>query len=51
MTDDIGLVFVSADQEAFEDLQKWKDLVVEKIQRNGLLAQIEDAIPSHPYTI
>ncbi|ODN75472.1 hypothetical protein L202_06607 [Cryptococcus amylolentus CBS 6039] len=51
MTEDIGLVFVSADQEAFEDLQKWKDLVVEKLQHNGLLAQIQDAIPSHPYTI
>lgn len=27
--DDVGLVFVSADREAFEDLRTWKDGVVE----------------------
>lgn len=27
--EDVGLVFVSADREAFEDLQGWKDIVLE----------------------
>lgn len=27
--EDVGLVFVSADREAFEDLRIWKDMVLE----------------------
>jgi hypothetical protein len=27
--EDVGLVFVSADREAFEDLQGWKNIVLE----------------------
>jgi hypothetical protein len=27
--EDVGLVFVSADREAFEDLQQWKAIVLE----------------------
>lgn len=49
--EDVGLVFVSADREAFEDLRVWKDMVLEKLEQDKTLSRIQEAIPLHPYTI
>ncbi|OWT40164.1 vacuolar fusion protein MON1 [Cryptococcus neoformans Bt1] len=49
--EDVGLVFVSADREAFEDLRIWKDMVLEKLEQDKTLSRIQEAIPLHPYTI
>nr|KIR50057.1 vacuolar fusion protein MON1 [Cryptococcus bacillisporus CA1280] len=49
--EDVGLVFVSADREAFEDLRLWKDMVLEKLEQDKTLSRIQEAIPLHPYTI
>ncbi|KAK4689819.1 vacuolar fusion protein MON1, partial [Tremellales sp. Uapishka_1] len=49
--DDVGLVFVSADREAFEDLRAWKETVVEKLEEDKTLTRIQQCIPLHPYSI
>ncbi|WWC67775.1 uncharacterized protein I206_101687 [Kwoniella pini CBS 10737] len=51
MTEDVGLVFVSADRDAFEDLRQWKSIVLEKLEVDRTLSKISDAIPLHPYTV
>ncbi|WWC87062.1 uncharacterized protein L201_001947 [Kwoniella dendrophila CBS 6074] len=51
VTEDVGLVFVSADREAFEDLRSWKSIVLEKLENDRTLAKITEAIPLHPYTV
>lgn len=37
---DVGLVFVSADKEAYEELRIWKDLVLEVIALHTIRLQI-----------
>ncbi|WVR04506.1 hypothetical protein IAU60_001510 [Kwoniella sp. DSM 27419] len=49
--DDVGLVFVSADRDAFEELRGWKAIVLEKLEADKSLPRIKDAIPLHPYTV
>ncbi|ORX34517.1 vacuolar fusion protein MON1 [Kockovaella imperatae] len=51
VTEDITLVFISADREAFNDLQGWKDIVVEKLARDQTLSRISQAIPLHSYSV
>ncbi|ORY27778.1 trafficking protein Mon1-domain-containing protein [Naematelia encephala] len=48
---DVGLVFVSADRDAFEDLRGWKDIVMEKLETDKTLAKIQAAIPQHEYSV
>jgi hypothetical protein len=60
--EDVGLVFVSADRDAFLELRTWKQTVVEvsqrldyadkqKLDKEKTLAKIEQAIPHHPYSV
>ncbi|KAK8846814.1 hypothetical protein IAR55_005902 [Kwoniella newhampshirensis] len=49
--EDVGLVFVSADREAFEDLRAWKQIVVEKLESDKTLIKIKESIPLHPYNV
>ncbi|WVQ97911.1 hypothetical protein IAU59_005028 [Kwoniella sp. CBS 9459] len=49
--DDVGLVFVSADREAFEELRGWKEIVLAKLEHDKTLGKIKEAIPVHPYPI
>ncbi|WVQ69079.1 uncharacterized protein L199_007291 [Kwoniella botswanensis] len=51
VTEDVGLVFVSADREAFEDLRGWKSIVMEKLDHDKTLTKITESIPLHPYTV
>ncbi|OCF42348.1 vacuolar fusion protein MON1 [Kwoniella heveanensis CBS 569] len=51
VVDDVGLVFVSADREAFEELRGWKEIVLAKLEQDKTLGKITEAIPSHPYPI
>ncbi|WWC59421.1 uncharacterized protein I303_101977 [Kwoniella dejecticola CBS 10117] len=51
MTEDVGLVFVSADREAFEDLRNWKSIVLQKLEVDKTLSKISESIPLHPYTV
>ncbi|WRT64932.1 uncharacterized protein IL334_001872 [Kwoniella shivajii] len=51
VTENVGLVFVSADREAFEDLRGWKSIVLDKLEHDKTLTRITDAIPLHPYTV
>ncbi|WVW78638.1 hypothetical protein I302_100598 [Kwoniella bestiolae CBS 10118] len=51
VTEDVGLVFVSADREAFEDLRGWKSIVLEKLKHDKTLTKISESIPLHPYTV
>jgi hypothetical protein len=64
---DVGLVFVSADREAFEELRAWKEIVLEvserissgekmlrpmqKLEKDKTLSKIEQSIPQHPYSV
>ncbi|RXK37418.1 vacuolar fusion protein MON1 [Tremella mesenterica] len=48
---DVGLLFVSADREAFDVLRAWKKVVVEKLQMDDTLGKIRDSIPYHEYSI
>nr|XP_031857430.1 uncharacterized protein CI109_007157 [Kwoniella shandongensis]KAA5524502.1 hypothetical protein CI109_007157 [Kwoniella shandongensis] len=49
--EDVGLVFVSADREAFEDLRGWKQIVLEKLENDKTLHKIKESIPLHPYHV
>ncbi|KAK6903907.1 vacuolar fusion protein MON1 [Kwoniella mangroviensis CBS 8886] len=51
VTEDVGLVFVSADREAFEDLRGWKSIVMEKLENDKTLSRITESIPLHAYTV
>ncbi|KAL7423328.1 Vacuolar fusion protein mon1 [Cryptotrichosporon argae] len=48
---DVGLVFVSADREAFDSLQAWRRLVVEHLEKDSSLGKIQQAISAHSYTV
>jgi hypothetical protein len=46
---DVGLVFISADRDAFEPLCGWKAQVEETLNKDGVLNKIEASIKTHPY--
>lgn len=50
-TPDIGLVFVSADREAFEELRAWKASVVEALEKNNVMNRIAESLPLHEYSV
>lgn len=50
-TPDIGLVFVSADREAFEELRAWKATVVEALEKNNVMNRIAEALPLHECSV
>jgi hypothetical protein len=61
----LGLVFVSADREAFEELRAWRATVVQvgpalnqrtkltaqNLEKEKTLLKIEQSIPQHPYGV
>ncbi|BEJ00744.1 hypothetical protein CcaverHIS631_0506010 [Cutaneotrichosporon cavernicola] len=49
--EDVGLIFISADRDAFEPLCGWRELVVEQLSRDGALDRIAACVKSHPYTV
>lgn len=49
--EDVGLVFISADRDAFQPLCGWREAVVETLMRDGALQRIEASIAAHPYTV
>lgn len=49
--EDVGLVFISADKDAFEALCGWRETVVETLTRDHALDRIEASIAAHPYTV
>ncbi|TXT10597.1 hypothetical protein VHUM_02102 [Vanrija humicola] len=49
--DDVGLVFISADRDAFESLCQWRVSVVEQLKKDNALERIEQCIKQHPYTV
>jgi len=67
LLEDVGLVFVSADREAFEELRIWKDAVLavsfynsfwmcrtkvfKKLESDKTLSRIEASIPRHAYSV
>lgn len=49
--EDVGLVFVSADRDAFEPLCGWRESVVEQLDKDGALDKIQASVKSHPYSV
>jgi hypothetical protein len=49
--EEVGLIFISADRDAFEPLCGWRELVVEQLNRDGALDRIAACVKSHPYTV
>ncbi|KAL1409082.1 Vacuolar fusion protein mon1 [Vanrija albida] len=49
--DDVGLVFISADRDAFESLCQWRVSVVDHLKKDNALDRIEQCIKQHPYTV
>lgn len=51
IAEDVGLVFISADRDAFEPLKGWKEVVLATLQRDGALAKIEASVRAHPFFV
>ncbi|KLT45241.1 DUF254-domain-containing protein [Cutaneotrichosporon oleaginosum] len=49
--EEVGLIFISADRDAFEPLCGWRELVVEQLSRDGALDRIAACVKNHPYTV
>lgn len=49
--EDVGLVFISADRDAFESLCAWRAAVVDTLNKDGALDRIEASIKSHAYSV
>ncbi|RSH76512.1 Vacuolar fusion protein mon1, partial [Apiotrichum porosum] len=49
--EDVGLVFISADRDAFEPLCGWRESVVEQLTKDGALDRIQASVKAHPYSV
>ncbi len=46
----VGLVFLSADRDAFNDLREWKETVQERLEAERVADRIEEAARGHAYS-
>lgn len=51
VTDSVGLVFISADRNAFESLSQWRVSVEAQLIKDGSLEKIEACVKQHSYAV
>ncbi|EKD02479.1 hypothetical protein A1Q2_03239 [Trichosporon asahii var. asahii CBS 8904] len=51
VTDSVGLVFISADRDAFESLSQWRVSVEAQLIKDGSLEKIEACVKQHSYAV
>lgn len=51
VTDNVGLVFISADRNAFESLSQWRAVVEDQLKKDGSLERIEECVKRHSYLV